>query len=62
MLALLWAGTLPDLLAYVVHRISEEFQNNFVDMRKVTDYSATDTAFIYLSGRWIGVLLGTMMI
>lgn len=28
---------------------SEEFQNNFVDMRKVTDYSATDTGlYIYL--------------
>ena len=26
-----------------------EFQNNFVDMRKVTDYSATDTGlYIYL--------------
>lgn len=28
---------------------SEEFQNNFVDMRKVTDYSATNTGlYIYL--------------
>ena len=28
---------------------SEEIQNNFVDMRKVTDYSATDTGlYIYL--------------
>ena len=28
---------------------SEEFQNNFVDMRKVTDYSSTDTGlYIYL--------------
>ena len=28
---------------------SEEFQNNFVDMRKVPDYSATDTGlYIYL--------------
>lgn len=34
--------------AYVDTR-SEEFQNNFVDMRKVTDYSATDTGlYIYL--------------
>lgn len=28
---------------------SEEFQNNFIDMRKVTDYSATNTGlYIYL--------------
>ena len=28
---------------------SEEFQNNFVDMRKVTDYSVTNTGlYIYL--------------
>ena len=28
---------------------SEEFQNNFIDMRKVTDYSATYTClYIYL--------------
>lgn len=28
---------------------SEEFQNNFVDMRKVTNYNATDTGlYIYL--------------
>lgn len=34
--------------AYVDTR-SEDFQNNFVDMRKVTDYSATDTGlYIYL--------------
>lgn len=34
--------------AYVDTR-SEEFQNNFVDMRKVSDYSTTDTGlYIYL--------------
>lgn len=34
--------------AYVDTR-SEEFQNNFVDMRKVTNYSATNTGlYIYL--------------
>ena len=34
--------------AYVDTR-SEEFQNNFIDMRKVTDYNATDTGlYIYL--------------
>ena len=28
---------------------AEEFQNNFIDMRKVTDYSATNTGlYIYL--------------
>ena len=27
---------------------SEEFQNNFVDMRKVSDYSATDTGLFIL--------------